>query len=437
MSSHLPPHLPTLPPDSLGFALARAAEVIASVIKGRNLDAALAAASIPAPARPAVQDLAYSTLRQFGRGEFLLGRLLRAPLKDATVHALLLAAVARLEARPAEAHTTVDQAVHAASTLAGGRFKPVVNGVLRNFLRQQAELVAEIAGDEVALWQHPAWWIALVQRSHPLHWREVLSAANQRPPLTLRVNRRRTTRDSYLQALLNVGIAARGLAEVETAIQLERPVGVEHLPGFADGLVSVQDAAAQWTPRLLDLRPGLRVLDACAAPGGKAAHLLESEDIELLALEADARRSQRIHENLQRLGLSAQVKVADCRKVATWWDGRGFDRILADVPCSASGVVRRHPDAKWLRRPEDVTSFATLQAEIIEALWPALTPGGRMLYCTCSVFPAENQSQIEAFVARHADARRLPTAPDGAPDLQLLPDAEHDGLYYALLEKIG
>ncbi len=409
---------------------------MATVFKGRNLDVALANGHVPPAARAAVQDIAYSTLRQYGRGDFLLGHLLRAPLKEPAVHAVLLAALARLEARPAEAHTTVDQAVHAANTLAAGRFKSLANAVLRNFLRQKETLLAAADADSVALWRHPPWWIDLLQRSHPERWQEILTSANQRPPMTLRINQRKTTREAYAQTLVTAGIATFPVADTTSALRLEQAVGVERLPGFSDGLASVQDAAAQRTPQLLAPIAGQRILDACAAPGGKTAHLLECGDFDLLALEADARRSQRIHENLQRLGLSATVKVADCREVARWWDGRPFDRILADVPCSASGVVRRHPDAKWLRRPEDVASFATVQAEIIDALWSTLKPGGRMLYCTCSVFPPENQQQIDAFVARHADARRVPIGANGALDLQLLPCAEHDGLYYALLEKI-
>jgi 16S rRNA (cytosine967-C5)-methyltransferase len=213
---------------------------------------------------------------------------------------------------------------------------------------------------------------------------------------------------------------------------------VERLPGFAEGRVSVQDWGAQQAARLLGAAAGMRVLDACAAPGGKTCHLLELADLDLLALEAEASRAERIGENLQRLNLSAQMKVADCRNLADWWDGRPFDRILADVPCSGAGVVRRHPDIKWLRRPKDVVNFARTQAEILDALWQALAPGGRMLYCTCSVFPQENTRQMVDFAARHPDAKRLPTTPagdDAQCEWQLLPNAEHDGFFYALLEK--
>jgi 16S rRNA (cytosine967-C5)-methyltransferase len=219
----------------------------------------------------------------------------------------------------------------------------------------------------------------------------------------------------------------------EAGLLLGRPVPVERLPGFFEGLASVQDLGAQQAAPLLDVRPGMRVLDACAAPGGKSAHLLELAAIELLALDSDAARLARVRENLDRLGLAAELKAADCRRLADWWDGRPFERVLADVPCSASGVVRRHPDIKWLRRDADIDGFAATQAQILEALWLVLAPGGRLLYATCSVFPEENALRVAAFAARHVDCRRLPMG--GAPERQLLPQAEHDGFFYALLEK--
>jgi 16S rRNA (cytosine967-C5)-methyltransferase len=249
--------------------------------------------------------------------------------------------------------------------------------------------------------------------------------------MCFRVNRRRATSADFLKQLDAAGIAARALDDA--AILLEKPVPVERIPGFGAGLCSVQDWGAQTAAGLLDVQDGMRVLDACAAPGGKAAHLLEAADLDLTALDADAMRATRITDNLQRLGLAATVKVGDARAVDAWWDGRSYDRILADVPCSASGVVRRHPDAKWLRRESDVAAFATTQKAIIDALWRTLAPGGKMLYATCSVFGEENAGQVEAFFGRHADARRLPMTLDA--QLHHLPDAEHDGFYYALLQK--
>jgi len=421
--------MPLLPP--LAEALRTSATLIAEVIAGRNFDSALAAASLAPPLRAATMDLGYTTLRAFGRGDFLLGLLVERPVKDTALRGLLLVALARLEARPDDAHTTVDQAVTAAATLGRARFKGLVNGVLRNFLRGREGLLAQADADPVAHWQHPAWWIERLRRDHPTHWEAVLAAGNSRPPLCLRVNTRRIATADCLARLEAAGIASRVAGA--TAILLDKPVPVERIPGFAEGLCSIQDLGAQAAAGLLDAQPRMRVLDACAAPGGKAAHLLETADVDLTALDADAARARRIGSNLDRLGLAATVKVANARAVDTWWDGRAYDRILADVPCSASGVVRRHPDAKWLRRETDIAGFAATQAMIVDALWRTLAPGGKMLYATCSVFAEENAGQVQAFVGRHADARQLTPPIDAQP--QHLPDAEHDGFYYALLQK--
>jgi 16S rRNA (cytosine967-C5)-methyltransferase len=425
------------PPRSapLAEALLGAAQLISAVFGGRNFDVALAASPLAGVTRAAAMDLGYTALRAFGRGDFLLGLLLAKPLKDRTARGLLLVALARLEARPEEAHTTVDQAVTAAAQLARGQFKGLVNGVLRSFLRRREELLALADADPVARWQHPAWWIARLQQDHPAQWESILAAGNSHPPLCLRVNVRRVASADFLVRLDAAGIAARALDA--TAILLDKPVPVERIPGFAEGLCSVQDWGAQTAAGLLDVKDGMRVLDACAAPGGKAAHLLEKAQVDLTALDADAARAARITDNLRRLGLTATVKVGDAREVDTWWDGRPYDRILADVPCSASGVVRRHPDAKWLRRESDIAGFAETQKTIVDALWRTLAPGGKMLYASCSVFGEENARQVEAFIGRHVDARRLPIPGTATRDAQLhhLPDAEHDGFYYALLQK--
>ena len=415
-------------------ALARvfgvAAEAIAQVMHGHTPDVILTRTD--AALRPAVRDLTQTTLRNYGYGDALLARLLDRPLKDRLVHALLLIALTRLEARPAEAHTAVDQAVEAARRLPGGRFANLVNAVLRNFLRRREALLAGLEEDPVVRWRHPGWWLDSLRTAYPDDWMDVAAAGNSHPPMCLRVNRRRLAGVDFLQRLAHADIAARPVGD--TALLLEKPLPVERLPGFAQGECSVQDWGAQQAASLLDVQDGLRVLDACAAPGGKSAHLLEQADLQLTSLELDAGRARRIGENFARLGLTATIKTGDALRPQDWWDGRYFDRILADVPCSASGVVRRHPDIKWLRRAGDVAGFAQTQAGILDALWPLLAPGGKMLYCTCSVFPAENGAQMRAFTARHADARRLPTG--GASDeLQLLPTADHDGFYYALLEK--
>jgi len=423
---------PRLPADSLAWSLHAAARAIGAVIGGRNLDSALAALTLPAAARPAVMDLAYGALRCHGRGDFMLAQLVERPLADPVVRGLLLAALHRLEARPQDIHTTVDQAVHAAAALARGRYKALVNGVLRNFLRRRDELAAAAAGDEVAHWQYPRWWLDRLQDAYPAHWQGIAAAGNGHPPMTLRVNARRSATADYPAELAQAGLAGRSLGQA--AIRLDRPVPVDRLPGFADGRVSVQDFGAQQAAPLLDARPGMRVLDACAAPGGKTAHLLELADLELTALDADPARAARIDDNLRRLGLAADVRVADCRALEAWWDGRPFERILADVPCSASGVVRRHPDIKWLRRAADIGGFAATQAEIVDALWRTLAPGGTMLYATCSLFAEENANQVAAFVARHPDAQRLPTHGEEY-EWQLTPDADQDGFYYARIAK--
>lgn len=421
---------------SLAYALHGAARAVAEVIAGRNLNEVLAGLwrdmpHLPSGQRGAVQDLAYSALRRYGREDFYLSRLMDKPLRDGHARALLLVALSRLAVRPEEAHTIVDQAVEAAAAMSRGKYKALVNGVLRNFLRRKAELEAAAAQDEVARWQHPRWWIARLRHAYPGDWQALLEAGNGRPPMTLRVNRRRIAETDYLERLEGSGVTARLLEG--GALLLERPVPVERLPGFAEGLCSVQDAGAQRAAFLLDAHDGMRVLDACAAPGGKTAHLLETATVDLLALDADAGRALRVSENLFRLGLLAKVTPADCRDLDAWWDGREFDRILADVPCTASGVVRRHPDAKWLRREKDIAQFARTQEEILDALWRVLAPGGKLLYATCSLFPEENGRQVAAFAARQEDCMRLPVA--GRPELQLLPNEEHDGFYYALLEK--
>lgn len=412
---------------SLAYALLEAARINAAIFSGQSLADGLIARVEPV-ARPAVQDLVYGSLRQYGSGDYLLARLLERPLPVELVRALLLVALYRLETWPEAPHTVVDQAVLAAGEIVGGKFRGLVNAVLRNFLRQQERLLADLAADELAASRHPAWWLAELQAAYPEQWPAIVQAGNAPPPMGLRVNSRRVTRDVYLKQLEAVAIPAKSWSEV--GITLAWPVPVERLPDFAKGLVSVQDPGAQRAAELLDPPPGSRLLDACAAPGGKTAHLLERSDLDLLALDLKPARCRRIEENLQRLGLSASVKAADCAKPGQWWDGRHFDAILADVPCTASGVVRRNPDAKWLRRVEDIASFTLAQARIIDALWPLLRPGGKLLYATCSVFPAENREQMARFLARTPDANRC-------HEEQLLPNAEHDGFFYCLLEKLA
>ncbi|HJV51756.1 MAG TPA: 16S rRNA (cytosine(967)-C(5))-methyltransferase RsmB [Noviherbaspirillum sp.] len=430
-----------LKPDSLAFSLLAAARAVAGVKSGTALPQALAAVhdklNSPAQARGAAQDIAYRTLRRLGCVEALLARLTDRPPAPAELHGLLCCALALICAgidspaeAPYEAFTIVDQAVSAASAApAIARAKGMVNAVLRRFLREHGTLLREVRQDEAARWNYPAWWVAGVKNAYPRDWEAILAAGNQPPPLALRVNRRRTSVDAYLGLLDDQGIAASRIGP--DAVRLARPQPVTQIPGFGDGLVSVQDAAAQQAAPLLDLQSGMRVLDACAAPGGKTGHILECADVDLLALDSDAQRLARIDENLQRLKLHATLQVGDASR-ADWWDGKPFDRILADVPCTASGIVRRHPDIRWLRREDDAAQLATLSARILDNLWRMLRPDGKLLFVTCSLWPQESEMQAASFAARN-HAVRLPAPGQLLPTVNAAQD--HDGLFYALFQK--
>jgi len=437
------------PSAPLHQLLRAAADAVQAVRQGRSLTEALA--RCPAPIRPGAQALSFLTLRRLGAVQALLKTLV--PKKpQPKIEGLLLVSLALLwpdEAPPYAEHTVVDQAVKAVKERASSGF---VNAVLRRFLREREGLVAGLAGDLVAVHNHPAWWIAQLRKDWPESWEQLLSANNQHPPMTLRP---RAEANAYVQRLQDeAGIAARVVAQGgHQAVALERAVPVDKLPGFAAGEVSVQDLAAQLAaPLLLNggeaLPRGARVLDACSAPGGKTAHLLEVRpDLDLLALDSDAERLVRVNENLNRLHLAAQTRAADAREVAGWHDGRPFDAILLDAPCSASGIVRRHPDARWLRRAEDIARLAEIQAGLLDALWPLLKAGGRMVYATCSVFKIEGAHQIDAFLQRHGDAQAqdvagvtghlLPLADNGSTSAGEGPAGPSvlDGFYYALLVK--
>jgi 16S rRNA (cytosine967-C5)-methyltransferase len=420
----------------LAEALAAAAALVARVAAGRSLTAELERPGRDSigSARAAVADICYGTLRRYGRSQAIVAALSRrAGVTDPGVEALLWCSLYALESGRYAEYTVVDQSARACVAMQRAGAKPYVNGLLRNFLRARTGLEARLGADDVAHYCHPKWWIDSVRAAYPVAWEQALAAGNMHPPMCLRVNRRRTTTEAYLKRLAEAGIAARRIDIA--ALLLERPVPVERLPGFAEGEVSVQDAGAQKAAGLLDLRTGQRVLDACAAPGGKSAHILESADVALSALDADAERCAGVARDQERLGLNARLHTADCTALASWWDGVVFDRILADVPCSASGVARRHPDIKWLRRATDVAAFAARQGRILDALWRTLAPGGKLLYVTCSVFPEENGAVVDAFAARTPESRRA-HLPDGAA-AQLLPGPEHDGFFFSLLEKPG
>ncbi len=411
----------------LAPALAEAARAVARVAAGRSFDDAFERST----GRGALLDLCYGTLRRYGRVQAIVQALSHKGTAAPQVQALLWCALYALESGRYASYTAVDQAVSACALLEQWPARGYVNGLLRGYLRDRDTVERRIASDPEARFQHPHWWIEALKRAYPEQWPEVLEAGNTHPPMFLRVNRRRAEPLAYLQELAAAGFAARSIGDC--ALLLDTPVPVDRLPGFAEGMVSVQDAGAQRCAGLLDLRPGQRVLDACAAPGGKSAHLLECADVQLTALDADKARAACIGPGLARLGLVARVRTADCTAVETWWDGHAFDRVLADVPCTGSGVARRHPDIKWLRRADDIPGFARRQAAILDALWRVLAPGGKLLYVTCSVFPDENGAVLDAFCARTPQARRR-ELPGGAP-AQLLPCTQHDGFFFGLLEK--
>lgn len=421
----------------LAEALAAAAALLARVAAGRSLSFELGRASEDGTesfpeSRAALVDLCYGTLRRYGRSQAIVAALSRrAAATDPLVEALLWCAFYALESGRYADYTVVDQAGRACAALQRTGAKGYVNALLRGFLRARPTLAKRLAADPVAHYQHPLWWIERVRAAYPSDWEGLLAAGNTHPPMCLRVNARRATPEAYAERLAAEGIRVRQTGAV--ALLLDRPVPADRLPGFAAGDVSVQDAGAQRAAGLLHLRAGQRVLDACAAPGGKSAHILETTDVALTALDIEPARCAEVSRNLARLGLVAEVRAADCSMPDSWWDGILFDRILADVPCSASGIARRHPDIKWLRRAADVAAFSARQGSILDALWRTLAPGGKLLYVTCSVFPEENGAVIDAFAARTPGLRCARLADDGPA--QLLPGAEHDGFFYALLEK--
>jgi 16S rRNA (cytosine967-C5)-methyltransferase len=419
-----------------------ASQVVCQVLAGRNLSQILSVAlqSTPGQVRPeltpqqrgALQDLSYGTLRFYGQLVRVLDQLLHKPVQDLQLRCLLLVALYQLLHTKAAPHAVVDHAVRAVrkyNAAAGG----LVNAVLRSFLRNREALLAVAASSEEGRYAYPQWWIAAVQAQYGMHSEAILLAGNQHPPMTLRVNCRLISSADYLALLALHDIPASLI--VPDAVLLGHPLPVNKLPGFFDGLVSVQDAGAQYAARLLDVQNGMRVLDACAAPGGKSTHLLELAQLDLLALDKNAQRLELVRENLQRLQLHAQLQSGDAAQPDSWWDGKPFHRILADVPCSASGVVRRHPDIKWLRRPGDIDGFAQQQLHILCALWRLLERDGKLLYVTCSIFARENQQVIDEFLNQHNDVKQLPLTIPNLNEGQIFPDDQRDGFFYALLQK--
>jgi len=429
-----------------------AAEIVGRVLGGKNLDRELADAltkhrTLSPNERQAVHSISFDTLRHYGLLNAQLDMLLAAPLTDAPVRHLLLVALSQLQFSRVAAHTVVDHAVNAAVGMGYARAKGLANAVLRNYLRTPDKFARERFKDAVAKYDHQRWWMTRLEAEQPAHWQGVLLAARARPPMHLRVNIRKTNAIDYLALLAKEHMSA--IAVGEAAIHLEVPVSVSALPKFADGWVSVQDSGAQIAAVLLDARDGMRVLDACAAPGGKTSHILERANVEMVAIDTDKLRLKRVTDNLARLQLKARVEAADVANLDMWFkDGvkKPFDRILLDVPCSGSGVTRRHPDIKWIRRETDLKRFAETQLRLLNGVWPTLAKGGVLLYATCSVFAAENQDVIAAFLAAEKSATQIATKvadttmqqvnpqPDKLDSLYL-PDEQHDGFYYALLQK--
>lgn len=382
--------------------------------------------------RGAMQDMSYGTLRFYGQLAAILEQLLHRPVQDSRLRCLLLVALYQLIHTRAAPYAVVDHAVRAARQRNAGAGK-LANAVLRNFLRNKETMLAEANSTEEGRYSYPRWWIDELKMQYAERAEAILVAGNLHPPMTLRVNQRRISSNDYLALLAQQNIQA-SLIE-PGAVLLARPVPVSKLPGFGDGMVSVQDAGAQYAAHLLDVNGSMRVLDACAAPGGKSGHLLELAQVHLVAVDRDESRLERVRENLRRLQLNAYICQGDAANPDDWWDGKPFQRILADVPCSASGVVRRHPDIKWLRRRKDIVGFSQQQARILGALWQLLESDGKLLYATCSVFKQENQQVIEEFLRQHRDARHLTLTVPDINQGQLLPNDQHDGFYYALLHK--
>lgn len=422
-----------------------AAQALAEVaLNGRSLDTALKPVldlELDPRDQGLVQEIAYGCLRQyFSLGEHAQS-LLQKPFKkkDQDVFLLLIVGLYQILELDIPPHAAVAETVAAAGQLGKPWAKSVINGCLRNFLRNQGGAEARSLSEQ-ARWDHPQWIIDRLQRDRPEAWQRILEGNRQRPPMHLRVNLSRTARETMLQRLEQAGIAAQPLS-TPCGIALDQPCAVEKLPGFAQGLLSVQDQSAQLAALLLAPAADEYVLDACAAPGGKTAHLLELQPTaKLLAVELSEARARKIEQTLQRLGLQAEIRIADAADPGSWWDGRAFDRILLDAPCSATGVIRRHPDIKLLRRETDINELAQTQQRILAAMWPLLRRGGKLLYVTCSVLAAENEDQISKFLGQHGDASEIPLSIDGAlvcrHGQQTVPGGSGgDGFYFCSLEK--
>ncbi len=409
--------------------------------EGLSLAFAVAAGArdLPPVAQGTLQAILFLGVRRQALSELIL-RTLAQKLPPEPVRSVLELAVAELMDDPERGYMTVSQTVEAVRRIRPGMAK-FANALLRRTAAGREEFLQKAEETPEVRWNAPRWWIERLRAAWPEAAEGILRAGTLRPPMTLRINLRRTSVEDYLRTLERSGLAFRHLGR--EAVMLEKPLPVSSVPGFALGLVSVQDAGAQLAAHLLPVRAGERVLDACSAPGGKAAHLLERQSLDLTALEVSAERTEKIHETLSRLGLSARVRTGDASRPELWWDGAPFDAVLLDAPCTASGIVCRQPDVPWNRRPGDIDTLARTQHGLLEALWPTLRKGGKLLYCTCSVFPEEGERQAERFLAEHAEARLAPCEAMPAGMMRLLPAPQpgegvppvHDGFFYALFEK--
>ena len=422
---------------------------LAAVVDGQSLDAVLAAnaAVLPEQDRAFAAELSYGLCRWYRQLHAVIAARLQKPFrdKDRDVHFLLMLGAYQLLHAKTPAHAAVNTSVELTRTLNKPWAGKLVNAILRGIQREaddpRSPLRQQIEGDLSLRFAQPKWFVKAMAKAWPEQQEQILDALQQRAPMTLRLNTRRCARTDYLQQLAEAGIEAQSLDAVPTAVVLQKPQPVGKLPGFAEGLVSVQDAGAQLAAQSLDVQPGQRILDACAAPGGKTGHILElADDLAVTAVDVDAQRLERVRENTERLQLPAELQAADAANPPAAWRAQPFDRILVDAPCSATGVMRRHPDIRLLRRSDDIANLAQRQAAILDALWPCLRPGGKLLYATCSLMPQENHLQVEAFLQRQADARAQPLDDSWghacSVGRQTLP-GEHtmDGFYYALLEK--
>lgn len=418
-----------------------AAQTLEQVVEqGQSLSQVLPAAQLKVPEkdRALLQALCFGVLRTLPQMEWFVQKLMSRPMtgKQRTVHYLILVGLYQLLYTRIPPHAILAETVEGAVAIKRQAFKGLINGVLRQFQRQQEALQAE-AANASCQYLHPEWLLQRLKKAYPTQWQTIVDANNQRPPMWLRVNRQHQSRDMWLERLAEAELTGYTHPQYPDAVRLETPAPVTALPGFADGWVTVQDASAQGCVDLLAPQNGEFILDLCAAPGGKTTHILErAPNAKVMAVDVDAQRIKRIYENLERLGMQADVKQGDGRYPEQWCSGAQFDRILLDAPCSATGVIRRHPDIKWLRRDRDIAELATLQKEILEAVWPYLKPGGTLLYATCSILPEENSDQVRGFLSRHPEATLVETGNSEHPGLQNLPSVDGgDGFFYAKLIK--